>query len=744
VRRVLFAVNILIAITLVAALIAFYWYFVRALPATSGAIRTTVSAPVQVDRDDLGIPHIKARTLEDAWFAEGYTTAEDRMFQMDGLRRLASGELAAIIGPAAIETDRDSRRLRMRRIAEQVYVGMPQPEKVAMQAYARGVNAYIESHRGRLPIEFVLIGYDPQPWSVIDSLLCGLHMIRTLTNDWKSKLVKQQMLRSGEPDKVSYLYSDRSGIEIMPGGDVHPGSNAWAVSGRHTASGKPMLSNDMHLDFGIPGVWHAEYIEAPGMKVAGVSLPGLPGILSGHNDRIAWGETNFEFDTQDLYIERIDLRTGQYVFNGRVEQAKSERELIQVKGRPVEEMVYWVTRHGPIIQAANGQALALRWAAAEPGAVADIFLDIDRAHNWNEFREAVGRLGGPPQNFAYGDVDGNIGYQASGKLPIRRDWSGGVPVDGSTGTNEWDGFIPFDQLPSTLNPPDGFVVTANQNPFPAEYPYRVEGGFDPGYRAKQIHDMLVASGHKLTPADSLRIQKDVYSGFVHFIARQLVGAWDHRKGSDQQVFADAITLLRSWNGQMDKDRPEPLIAWLTWQYLRKSIAERASPGNGEVYDGKFATSMAEKLLRERPSAWFSDYNQLLLQCLGDGIEEGQRMQGKDPRRWKWGQYMFLSVQNPVISRVPFVGKYFNVGPVPMSGTGTSVKQTTRTLGPSERIDTVLGNWDASLMTLPIGESGSIASRHYRDQWDAYYNGQSFPMQFNKVNSKGTVMLMPEK
>jgi penicillin G amidase len=193
---------------------------------------------------------------------------------------------------------------------------------------------------------------------------------------------------------------------------------------------------------------------------------------------------------------------------------------------------------------------------------------------------------------------------------------------------------------------------------------------------------------------------------------------------------------------MDKDHPQPLIAWLSYQYLRKAVAERASPGNGEIYDGKFATSMVQKLLRERPRDWFGDYNQLLLQCLGDGIEEGQRMQGKDPKRWRWGKYMFLSVQNPVVTHVPVIGKYFDLGPVPMSGTSTSVKQTTRVLGPSERIDTALGDWDNSLFVLPIGESGQVASLHYRDEWKKYYNGEGFRMQYNKVESKGRLTFVP--
>jgi penicillin amidase len=741
VRRFLFAVNVLIAIAVIAGLGAFYWYFYRALPKTSGTIETLVAQPVQVDRDGLGAPHIKAANMNDLWFVEGYTTAEDRMFQMDGLRRLASGELSAIVGPGALDSDKESRRMRMRRVAEQIYTELRPSDKIAMEAYARGVNAYIESHHGRAGIEFTLLRYDPRPWSVVDSLLCGLHMYRTLTTTWRSKLVKQQMLRGGEADKVNYLYSYRSGLEFMPGGDEHPGSNAWAVSGAHSATGKPLLSNDMHLEFGIPGVWHMEYLEAPGMKVAGVALPGLPGILSGHNDRIAWGETNLGFDVQDLYVEKMDLRTGQYLFQGHIEQARAERELIQVKGKPTEEVVTWVTRHGPVFEIANGQVMTLKWAAAEPGNFVDVFLDIDRARNWDEFKRAASQYGGPGQNFVYADVDGHVGYQASGKLPIRKGFAGDVPVDGSTGANEWQGSIPFEELPQAFDPTDGLVVTANQNPFPADYPYQVTGAFDSGYRARQIRDMLRAGGNRMKPEDNLRIQKDVYSGFNKFIARQLVAAYKSHQGQTK-VFDDAMAMLGAWDGQMDKDRPEPLISTLAYQYLRKAVVERASPGSGTIYDGKLATAMVERLLRDRPSGWFGDYNQVLLQAFADGMEEGARMQGANPKKWRWGRYTYLVVDNPVVSRVPVLGKYFNVGPVAMSGGATTVKQTAGKLGPSERMDASVGEWDASLLNLPLGESGHVASLHYRDEWDAYYYGKSFPMGFERPEVKSTVRFVP--
>jgi penicillin amidase len=759
VRRILLVVNVLIAIAVIAAGGIFYWIFHRSLPRTSGTIETRVSQPVEVSRDSLGVPHIKAKTLEDALFVEGYVTAEDRMWQMDTLRRLPAGELSEIIGVATLESDREARRLRLRRIAEQIYMGLSAADKSSFSAYARGINSYIESHHGRYGMEFRLLGYDPRPWSVVDSILVGLHMFRTLTSDWRTKLIKDQMLRGGEPDKVNFLFPVRSGAEFAPGADIHPGSNAWAVSGAHSASGKPLLSNDMHLEFSLPGVWYMAHLECPGMNVEGVELPGVPGIVAGHNDHIAWGVTNLGFDVQELYLEKIDLLSGRYLFAGKVEQARQEREFISVKGRATEELQLWVTRHGPIFQQMDNKALALHWTAADPAIFHNVFLDIDRARNWEQFKAAIAQFGGPGQNFVYTDTDGNIGYHAAGKLPIRRNFYGDVPVDGSTGENEWDGYIPFDQLPQAYNPQNGFLVTANQNPFPPDFPWHVGGTFASQHRSRQILDMLKASGNKLTPDDNLRIETDVYSGFSKFLARQLVAAYEKRGATNPQ-FTDAVRMLRTWDGQMDRDHAEPFIVTLVFQDIRKAIAERASPGGGALYETQISTSVVERLLKERPAGWFSDYNELLLRCFADGMEEGQRIQGGDPGRWKWGRYMFLDGKNPIGSQIPFVGKpfnigpvpiqipfvgsYFNIGPVPMSGWSTTVKQTSRKLIPSERMTISTGKWDESLWSLPVGESGNVASFHYRDQWDAFYTGRGFPMQFGKIDVKSSVVFVPAK
>jgi penicillin amidase len=721
-------------LVLLAAAGAFYWILYRALPETSGTIHTEISKPADVQWDALGVPHIKAQTVEDALYVQGYVTASQRMFQMDGLRRLAAGELSEIIGPAALPSDRESRILRMRRIAEEIYIALDPSEKTLLAAYARGVNAYIESHRGRYGLEFVLIGYDPRPWSVVDSLLAGLQMYRNLTNTYKTKLVKAKMLVNGEKDKVDYL------LPFWSGNEFAPGSNAWAVSGAHTATGKPLVANDMHLEWSIPSTWFMAHLETPGLNVSGVTLPGLPGVIVGHNDRIAWGFTNLGFSVMDLYMERIDPRTGQYVFQGKVEQARRERALILVKGGSSQQIEYWVTRHGPVILEEGGRAFSLKWAAADPSTFHFMFLDLNRAHNWTEFRSAVSRFGGPGQNMVYGDVDGNIGYQATGKLPNRTTDTGDIPVDGSSGLDEWDGYIPFDELPRAFNPASGYIVTANQNPFPRNYPHPVSGSFAPYYRSQQIRDLLVASG-KLKPEDSLRIEKDVYSGFAKFLAAQMVAAYTKRNASNP-AFTDAVKMLKTWDGQMDKDRAEPLIVTFTFQYVRKAMAERASPGNGELYDIQMSPAIVENLLRDRPAGWFADYDELILRCFADAMDEGKRVEGRDVNRWKWGRYTFLDLKHPVGSRLPLVSSFFDIGPVPMSGSSTTVKQTSRTLGPSERMDVSLGDWDNSLLNIPVGQSGHVASSHYKDEWDAYYGGKSFSMQFTKVDAKSTTHFVP--
>jgi penicillin amidase len=603
-----------------------------------------------------------------------------------------------------------------------------------MAAYARGVNEFIATHRRSLPLEFTLLGYQPRPWSVVDSLLICLYMYRDLTTTWRDEMVKQQMLAKGDKSKVEFLFP------VAAEAGAQPGSNAWAIAGSRTASGKPLLSNDMHLEYSLPGLWYMAHLQAPDLDVSGVALPGLPGITVGHNRRIAWGITNLQFDVQDLFVEKIDERTGRYEYRGQVEQARPEREVIRVKGQAPVEMLVWITRDGPLFLTDGDRHMALRWTAAEPGLFQYPFLDIDRARDWGEFTTALARFPGPGSNFVYADVDGNIGFHAAGKLPVRRGYSGDVPADGASGESTWDGFIPFDRLPSVYNPPSGIIASANQDTFPDRYPYAVNGNFAAPFRARQIRDLLSArTGWKA--ADLLNVQKDIYSSPNKFLAEEIVAAY-RRAGGANRALEPAVALLRNWNGQMAKDQAAPFLITLAYQYVRTAAAESASPSSGGEYQFTMAPSAIVRLLRERPAGWFPDYDQMLLRALADAVDEGHRIQGQDLSHWQYGDYLRIAINNPVMHQLPLIGKYFDIGTLSMSGSGSTVKQTTRSLAPSMRMNADLADWDRSLLNSTTGQSGQILSGHYSDQWRAWYNATSFPMQFEKVQAKGTLEFRP--
>ena len=741
VTRTLKAINVLIALAAVAILAGVYWCVWRPLPQRSGSIAAPVAAPATVSFDTLGTPHIHASSQEDALIAQGYVTAQDRLWQMDSLRRFSGGNLSEILGPRTLDIDRESREMRLRRIAEQGYLKLAPEDRAALAAYTLGVNQFIATHLNNLPVEFTLLRYQPKPWSVVDSLLVYLYMFRDLTTTWRNDLIKQTMLAGGDKDKVNFLFASRSGDEPLPG------SNTWAIAGSRTASGKPILSSDMHLQYSMPGIWYMTHLQAPGLDVSGVSLPGVPGVVVGHNQRIAWGIANLQFDVQDLYLEKID-DTGRYLFHGQVEQALQEREIVQVKGQRPTELTGWVTRHGPLIIASGPDRITLRWTAAEPGFLQFPVLDIDRAQNWQQFNTAIARWTGPASNFVYADVDGNIGYHAAGKLPKRQGFAGDLPLDGSSGDFEWDGFIPFDELPSAYNPPDGIIASANQNPFPPDYRYPVNGNFAPPHRVLQIRKLLSArTGWHAQ--DMLAVQTDVFSSFSKFLATQVVAAFDRRQAKNPGI-ESAATLLRNWNGRMDKEQAAPFLISLVYQHVRTSIAEIASPGSAQMYEYNMGPAVVEKLLRERPDGWFRDYDTTLLRALVDAVEEGKRIQGDNIKGWTYGAYLRIEIDHPIlhpaVQRIPLIGKFldaFEIGPVPMSGSTTTIKQTTRVLAPSMRMNADLGDWDRSLLNIQIGQSGQPLSSHYKDQWDDYYNGRSYPMQYKNVQAKSTVEFRPE-
>lgn len=696
----------LIGVVILTVAGAAYWFAWRPLPQQSGTIAAPVSKPVRIERDSLGMPHIFAENSDDLYFAQGFVTAQDRFWQMESYRRVTAGELSEIAGPVALESDREFRRHRMSRIAELRARSVRGEDRAALAAYARGVNHYLETHAGRLPVEFSLLRYKPRPWRIEDTMLVGLMMQQTLSNTYKHDLTREAMYEKGDAAKVAQLFPERTGSEHQPG------SNTWAVSGSHTRTGKAALANDMHIAWSLPGVWYMTHLQAPAVNVSGVAIPGVPAVVAGRNEQIAWGITNLGFDVEDLYIPATS-------------QALLERDRIAVKGTTGEPFQQLVNAHGPIFPGPNGKPVALRWVAAENAPFRIGLLKLNRARNWQEFREALREFPGAASNVAYADKEGNVGLQVAGQLPIRKDCNGQRVVP--DGACEWQGFIPFDELPTFYNPTNGLIVSANQNPFPEKYPYTVSGNFAPHYRANRILDELKRK-EKWTPDEMVQLQADIYSPFSHFLARQITSAWDRKKATNPQL-KDAIGLLRGWNGEMRADASPPLITTYTANYLRRSIAAKASNLPTVEWEPFIYFGVIENLLRERPQGWFTDWDHELLRCLQEGVEEGSRHQGSDVHKWQWGEFNKLTIANPIIRGVPWISGYYQIGPVGVGGSSTTVKQTSLRVGPSMRMVVDFGDPQGGLLNLPIGQSGHPLSSHFKDQWESFSNAKSYPLHF---------------
>jgi penicillin amidase len=760
--RALRIINVGIALLAVLIAFAIYWLAFRPLPKTSGDINAPIGSRAVVKRDARGIPHIEAGSWQDAIFLQGYVTAQDRLWQMDGIRRFAAGELSAVFGPGTLGADKRSRRMQIREIAQRDLQYLSRDQRAVLVEYARGVNYFIETHRGNYSLEFSLPGraYDPQPWTLSDSILVGLVMFRNLTDSAEDDYDRGALAASSAT--AFDLARFHTLFPASEGQYLSPGSNSWAVSGTHTADGKPMLANDPHLEPSIPGTWYLAHLKAPDLDVSGATLPGVPCIITGHNGNIAWGVTNLETDAMDLYEEQLDSKTGRYLYKGAPEQARLDRQTIEVKGAKPVVIDTWVTRHGPVIVQEGDKSYAMRWTAADGFGLP--FMDINRASTFAEFRAALSVFWGPTQNFQYADKAGNIGYQAAGRVPVRRNFDGDFPVDGASGDFEWDGYIPYEEMPTIYNPPSGIIATANQRTFPLDYPFHITGSFADKYRIDQIRALLSAKP-KLTVNDMLAVQKDVYSAYDHFLAWQIVAAYQ-KAGSKNDLASESIDLMRKWNGQMDKGDAVPVVTQFVSEAMgtkltaslnlklfhtnapaRKDIKRGQITGGSESsYDHLPRPQIIEQMLRTRPEGWVAgdNWDTWIMDCFDQALNRGRTRLGSPVSKWRWGQIMEWRLDHPVGKELPLVDGLFDIGPVEMSGSGTTVKQTAARLGPSERMVVDLGDLDKSVQNLVVGESGFVASEHYKDEWRAYYSGTSFPMQFEHVNARETLRVNPSK
>jgi penicillin amidase len=772
-----------VAALLVAALV---WFVRRPWPQVNGTLAVAgLQAPVEVIRDDLGVPHIYAQNEHDLFFAQGYVHAQDRLWQMEWNRRTASGTLSAIVGDAGLSTDRYLRTLGLRRVAEQSWPTLDDETRTILQAYADGVNAYIDTHRGRLPLEFTFLGVKPEPWTPIDTLAWGNGMSIMLSGNLRFEIVRMHMIAEVGEQVTQQLFPpfarDMPLIIPHPVGQYQAwrgarfetldevdewlgdptlgwGSNNWVVHGDRTASGLPILANDTHLGMQMPSIWYENGLHGGRFDGVGFTFPGSPAIVIGHNRYIAWGTTNLGPDTQDLYLEKLDdpQNPTRYEFMGQWYDLERIQETIEIKGKEPETLNILLTRHGPLMNDVAGTLedddapLSLRWTLSEGNKLVQSLVHLNLATNWDEFRDALRDWDLPSQNFVYADVYGNIGYQAPGRIPVRTPvHQGTLPVPGWTGEYEWQGYIPFDELPYDLNPPAGYIATANNKITDDSYPYTLTHDWFPGYRARRIGDLLAAStSHTLESMQYIHAQ--TYSLPAEALRPYMLAITPE---NDQQ--AQAIDLLKEWDLYFETDRVGASI-YETWYIftVRNTVGDELGEDQEDVYlAGRYQRHGTQhvpfmiELMAEPDNAWFDDVNtpevetrdDILRRGLADALDWLSERYGKNPEGWNWGRMHTVTFEHSPIGANQSLAYFFNSSTVPARGDPFTVDAAgfswnnpfEMVHGSSQRMVVDMSDLDNSVSILTTGQTMQVFHPHRDDMIPLWQNVEYHAMPFSR-------------
>ena len=798
---------------------AYYLLMRRPLPKVKGEISFSgLHEPVEIITDRYGVPHIYAQNEDDLYFAQGYIHANERMWQMELNRRISSGRLSEIFGAIALETDRFARRLGMHRAADDAIKHISEHSKRILDAYAQGVNAYINRNQNKLPVEFTILRFKPEPWRIEDSIQWSKMMGWNLGGNWETEVIRARIVAKLGAERAAKLEAgyDPNHPLIIPSGVEYQGinlgmleqyeqlkqlsgfgmlgaSNNWVVDGTMTTTGMPILCNDPHLGQAAPSIWYECHLVAGDINVIGVSFPGTPGVVIGHNQYIAWGVTNAISDVEDLYIEKFNPNNPhQYEYMGKWEDAQVVQEEIKVRGskNPVIEEVR-ITRHGPILTsmphplqankaASNGKTadetvelpLAIRWSGLEKHSIVSAMQKLNLARNWEEFRDALRDWDQPPQNVVYADIQGNIGYVMAGAIPMRAQGQALLPSPGWTGEYEWTGYIPFDELPQTFNPEQHFITTANNRVVDDTYPYYITHEWLNGYRAQRIRDLLTSKG-KLAPSDMATIQSDQYSLPAAEIVPHIL-----KLQGENEFERSALAVLRNWNFVL---APESTGAAIYSQVLFKleRIVFNAMLGDEETlmhsYLGVGSSILALqngyssrskplliRLLNEHNDSWFADsvvpngprsWDAALSSAFSAAIEDLREQLGNDISRWQYGKIHKMTYSHPLGNIKP-LNKIFNRGPYPLGGDVDTVNMGASLPNQPETVITVpsyrqilnLADLKSSLSGHSPGQSGHPASKHYADFIKPWLKVEHHPQLFERgmieENSEDTLYLIP--
>ncbi len=769
---------------------AFGYLLRKPLPALDGELRLKgLSAPVEIVRDRWGIPHISARDGLDAYFGQGFCHAQDRLWEMELARRLAAGRLAEVLGKDALDVDRFQRRLGLHRAAQREWETADASLRDSLHAYAAGVNACLDGlfAAKKLPAEFVLARFEPEPWEPVDTLGFARFLAFSQAPNWESELVRSRLIaRVGyaaaanlEPDiwqpdtDALPRLEDWGPPEMLEHGDLPPlaltggpgASNAWAVSGARSSTGKPLLANDPHMFPRFPAVFYEAHLAAGGeLNVAGASAPGAPGILIGHNRHFAWGLTAAMADTQDLYVERIDPGDSRRTeFAGHWESGTLIREIIAIKGQtqPWIEEVLITSRHGPLLTPTPSlpdehRPLALRSMVLEAPSTAAALLDINRATSWDEFRIAARRWGTPPLNITYADAEGNIGFQMVGHVPARERGEGLVPSPGWSGQYEWRGTIDFDDLPCAFNPPDGLWANANHDVSKKSAYFFTREYIDPA-RYRRIRQVL-ESKERHSAVDFGALQADEVSLPARRVASLLV---EHLTPAGR-LESRAMDELRTWDGRVGADSSAASIyevfrnelvrarhAEALGDLLPTVLGQGPHPLLGATNSHYFLQTMrVVKFLEDTPD------HPAVRQAFHATTAWLSRRLGSDVRRWQWGRLHQLHLRHALSRRQP-LGVVFDMPSFAWGGdletvrAGGSLPDQLAAAGPisAYRLIADCGDWDSSLSCIPGGQSGHRSSPHYADQVDAWRRVGYHPLSFTRPAiarvQRHTLRLIPE-
>lgn len=744
---------------------------------------------VTVRKDARGIPYIEAQNEEDLYFVQGYVTAQDRLFQMDLLRRSARGELSEIFGNRVLEEDKRWRKFGFAKIVEDSLTTFSPQFRTALESYTKGVNAYIATLDAKtLPIEYQILQFKPRPWLATDSIIVGKILADGLSSTWQNDMMRANLQKILTSEKYQQATSNVTPFDVILFGsdkvenksqnskaknktsvavsnkdlqfaekdlqvrqnsleriglyaEELAASNNWVVSGKRTFDGKPMLSNDPHLQPTAPGIWHLVHLSTPNMRVSGVTIPGAPGVVLGHNESIAWGATNVGPDVQDLYLETFNAE-GKYKTPTGWELPKIRKEEIKVRKNPLTPEIETVTidvletRNGVIYTEDSGNKFALKWTALDAkNNEFEAFYLLNRAKNWNDFKAALKTYGGSTQNFIYADVKGNIGWIAGGRIPIRKTGEGAFPYDGSTNDGEWTGYIPFDELPQLYNPPQGFIITANQRIVGKNYKYQqISRDTALPWRAKRI-TQLIESNEKMTMDKMDEIMFDSFNIPLKDLATEFSKVID--------LTPETLTKIKNWNGKMTANSEAALLV----NEIRNCLANKIAAENKGVPAFVVRERLLWWIVKDNSKLWlpkeFADYGAFIKSCETESYQSIEKRYGADKTKWVWGSSFSARFPHP-LAGAPLIGAQFATPNTGIDGSGQTPNVGSNV---SMRFIATPGNWDATRHVIPLGQSGNPKSPHWKDQFEAWSSGKSLVFPFNKnaveAGAKETWQVQPK-